>query len=189
MRSKGKEYWKTLVNKNVIWTALAGLVAVSLLSFSPALEVLAATDVISFRIGHVEPIGSPMNNSMEEWVKLMKERSNGRLRPSNFPASQAGNFIQLIDASRMGTIEVTAGGLDAEGKLSPVTAALGLGYLVSSYEHADKIFEGPIGKMLAEELKKKTGVTIAAYGEAGFRTIASKKPIVKLEDLKGSPCA
>jgi tripartite ATP-independent transporter DctP family solute receptor len=164
---------------------LAGLVVVSLFFFLPEMEVLAATDVISFRIGHVEPIGSPMNNSMEEWVKLMRERSNGRLRPSNFPASQAGNFIQLIDASRMGTIEVTAGGLDAEGKLSPVTAALGIGYLIDSYEHADKIFEGPIGKMLAEELKKRTGVYIAAYGEAGFRTIASKKPIQKLEDLKG----
>ena len=113
MRSKSNQDRKKRGSTNVILTILAGLVVVSLFFFLPEMEVLAATDVISFRIGHVEPIGSPMNNSMEEWVKLMRERSNGRLRPSNFPASQAGNFIQLIDASRMGTIEVTAGGLDA----------------------------------------------------------------------------
>jgi len=185
MGSKVKQDRKKMVSVHLRVVALSALVAVVMLALSPGTTALAATDVISFRIGHVEPIGSPMNNSMEEWVKLLKERSNGRLRPSNFPASQAGNFIQLIDASRMGTIEVTAGGLDAEGKLSPVTAALGIGYLINSYEQVDRIFEGPIGKMLAEELKKRTGVYIAAYGEAGFRTIASKKPILKLEDLKG----
>ena len=84
----------------------------------------------------------------------------------------------------MGTIEVSAGGLDTEGKISPVTSVLGLGYVVNSYEQVDRVFQGPLGKVLSEEMKKRTGVYVVAYGEAGFRNMLSKKPIRKLEDLK-----
>lgn len=145
----------------------------------------AAKDVISFRMGHNEPIGSPMNDAWEEWVKVLKERSNGRLNPSNFPAGQTGNYTQNIEANRLGTIEMTSGGLDTEGKLSPVTSVMGLGYIVTTYEHVDKVFQGPLGKVLSEEMKKKTGVYTLEYGEAGFRNILAKKPILKVEDLKG----
>ena len=164
---------------------LMALIAVALLDVSGAPTVLAATNVFSFRMGHNEPIGSPMNNAYDEWVKILKERSGGRLNPSNFPAGQTGNYTQNIEASRLGTIEITSGGLDTEGKLSPVTTVLGLGYLVNSYEQLDKIFQGPLGKMLSEEMKKRTGVYVIAWGEAGFRNILSKKPILKLDDLKG----
>jgi len=135
-------------------------------------------------MGHNEPIGSPMNNAFKEWVKVLKERSNGRLNPANFPAGQTGNYSQNIEANRMGTIEVSAGGLDTEGKISPVTSVLGLGYVVNSYEQVDRVFQGPLGKVLSEEMKKRTGVYVVAYGEAGFRNMLSKKPIRKLDDLK-----
>jgi tripartite ATP-independent transporter DctP family solute receptor len=164
---------------------LMALMAVTFLGVSRPPTVLAATNVFNFRMGHNEPIGSPMNNAYEEWVKILKERSGGRLNPSNFPAGQTGNYAQNIEANRLGTIEVTSGGLDTEGKLSPVTSVLGLGYIVNSYEQVDKVFQGPLGKMLSEEMKKRTGVYVIAYGEAGFRNILSKKPILKLDDLKG----
>lgn len=182
---------RSVIARHLPMVFLMALMAVTFLGVSRPPTVLAATNVFNFRMGHNEPIGSPMNNAYEEWVKILKERSGGRLNPSNFPAGQTGNYAQNIEANRLGTIEVTSGGLDTEGKLSPVTSVLGLGYIVNSYEQVDKVFQGPLGKMLSEEMKKRTGVYVIAYGEAGFRNILSKKPILKLDDLKGGedPCA
>ena len=145
----------------------------------------AAKDVISFRIGHNEPLGSPMNDAFEQWVKVLKEKSNGRLNPANFPAGQTGNYLQNIEANRLGTIEITSGGLDTEAKIAPIVAILGLGYIVNSYDQVDKVHQGPLGKLLSDEAKKKTGVYFIAYGEAGFRHVVAKKPVSSMADLKG----
>jgi tripartite ATP-independent transporter DctP family solute receptor len=185
MEPKRKQGRSNIRHRHILVVALSGLIAVALLASSAAPTAFAAKDVVSFRMGHNEPIGSPMNNAFEEWVKVLKKRSNGRLKPANFPAGQTGNYTQNIEANRMGTIEVCAGGLDTEGKVSPVTSVLGLGYVVNSYKQVDKVFQGPLGKVLSEEMKKKTGVYVIAWGEAGFRNILSKKPIRKLGDLKG----
>jgi len=163
------------------------LVAAALLA-TPAPSMAAnpaAKDVISFRIGHNEPLGSPMNDAFEQWVKVLKEKSNGRLNPSNFPAGQTGNYLQNIEANRLGTIEISSGGLDTEGKIAPIVAVLGLGYIVTSYDDVDKVYQGPLGKLLSEEAKKKTNVYFIAYGEAGFRHVVAKKPVRSMADLKG----
>jgi C4-dicarboxylate-binding protein DctP len=176
------------VKRDIPRQGVVGLLAAVALMGAPGPAAQAAApaarDVVTFRMGHNEPIGSPMNNAFEEWVKLLKERSNGRLNPANFPAGQTGNYTQNIEANRLGSIEISSGGLDTEGKLSPVTSVMGLGYIVTSYEHVDKVFQGPLGTALSEELKRKTGVYVVAYGEAGFRNILSKKPIRKMEDLR-----
>ena len=145
----------------------------------------AAKDAITFRIGHAESLGSPTNDAFERWIKILDERSGGRLKAQHFPAGQLGNYTQIIEGNRLGTIEISMGGPDTEAKVAPIVAALALGYVFKDEQHVDRVLQGPIGERVSEECKAKTGVEFIAYGEEGFRHVLSKRPVRTLADLKG----
>ena len=145
----------------------------------------AAKDAITFRIGHAESLGSPTNDAFERWIKILDERSGGRLKAQHFPAGQLGNYTQIIEGNRLGTIEISMGGPDTEAKVAPIVAALALGYVFKDEQHVDRVLQGPIGERVSEECKAKTGVEFIAYGEEGFRHVLSKRPVNSLADLKG----
>ena len=59
------------------------------------------------------------------------------------------------------------------------------GFMFKDEAHADKVLQGAIGEEISAIAKKKTGVEFVAYGEVGFRHLLTKRPVTKLEDLKG----
>ena len=66
------------------------------------------------RIAHSEALGSPMTEYFEKWTGVLNSESGGRIEAQHFPASQLGGFAELIESSRIGTIQVTTGGPDAD---------------------------------------------------------------------------
>lgn len=144
-----------------------------------------AQQTYEFKMAHAEAIGSPITNAFEEWGKILEKRSNGRIKVKHFPAGQLGNYTQLIEGNRLGTIQATAGGPDTEQSLAPEIAITGLGFIFKDETHVDRILQGEIGKEISEIARKKTGVEFVAYGEVGFRHLLANRPIANLAELKG----
>ncbi len=142
---------------------------------------------IPCRIAHSEAIGSPLTLAFEKYTALLRERSGGRIDAQHFPASQLGSYTQLIEQSRIGTIQVTTGGPDTEEAVAPEIAATGgaPGFIYKDEAHVDRVLNGPGAAEISAIARKKTGVEFVAYGEVGFRHLLSKRPVAKLEDLKG----
>ena len=139
------------------------------------------------RIAHSEAIGSPLTVALEKYTLVLREKSGGRIDAQHFPAGQLGNYTQLIEQSRIGTIQITAGGPDTEEAVAPeiAVAAGAPGFMYKDEAHADRVLHGAIGREISAIARKKTGVEFVAYGEVGFRHLLSKRPVTKLEDLKG----
>lgn len=142
---------------------------------------------IQCRIAHSEAIGSPLTLALEKYTGVLRERSGGRIDAQHFPAGQLGNYTQLIEQSRIGTIQITAGGPDTEEAVAPEIAVAGgaPGFIFKDEAHADRVLGGPLATDISAIAKAKTGVEFVAYGEVGFRHLLSKRPVAKLEDLKG----
>ncbi len=138
-----------------------------------------------FTMAHAEAIGTPMTEAFEAWGRMLNERSGGRIVAKHFPAGQLGNYTQLIEMSRIGTIQATAGGPDTEESVAPEIAVTGLGFIFASEEHVDKVLQGPIGRNMSDIARAKTGVEFVDYGEVGFRHVLSKSPARNLQELKG----
>jgi C4-dicarboxylate-binding protein DctP len=136
-------------------------------------------------MAHAEAIGSPITNAFEKWGEILEEQSNGRIKVKHFPAGQLGNYTQLIEGNRLGTIQATAGGPDTEQSIAPEIAITGLGFIFKDEAHVDSILQGDIGKEISEIARKKTGVEFVAYGEVGFRHLLANRPIANLAELKG----
>lgn len=147
----------------------------------------SAQQKITCRIAHSEAIGSPLTVALEKYTLVLREKSGGRIDAQHFPAGQLGNYTQLIEQSRIGTIQITAGGPDTEEAVAPeiAVAAGAPGFMYKDEAHADRVLQGAIGREISAIARKKTGVEFVAYGEVGFRHLLSKRPVTKLEDLKG----
>lgn len=139
------------------------------------------------RIAHSEAIGSPLTDALQQWTETLGSKSGGRIDAQHFPASQLGSYTQLIEQSRVGTIQATVGGPDTEESVAPEIAATGgaPGFIFKDEAHVDKVLQGPIGDEVSAIARKKTGVEFVAYSEVGFRHLLSKRPVTSLDQMKG----
>ena len=139
------------------------------------------------KIAHSEAVGSPLTNAFERWAKAMNEGSDGQIDAQHFPASQLGGLSQLLEGSRIGTIQATTAGPDSEEAIAPEIAAFGgaPGFIYKNEAHVDRVLQGELGEEVSQIARKKTGVEFVAYGESGFRHVLGKEPITDLASLKG----
>lgn len=146
-----------------------------------------AQAAFTMKIAHSEAIGSPLTNAFERWAKMISDRSAGQIDAQHFPASQLGGLAELLDGSRIGTIQATTAGPDSEESIAPEIAAFGgaPGFIYQDEAHVDRVLQGDLGKEISQIARDKTGVEFVAYGESGFRHLLAKQPVTDLASLKG----
>jgi tripartite ATP-independent transporter DctP family solute receptor len=116
---------------------------------------------------------------------LVEGGSGGNVVVKVFPASQLGNERELIEGTKIGTIQMcfVSGAIAGFYKEAQV---LDIPYLFASGPVAWKVMDGPFGKDMAADILKQTGMRVLAYGETGFRNFTnSKLPIKSPADMKG----
>lgn len=165
-------------------TVLAGSVAVLA---TPFISRIARAQEYVMKVAHTEGIGTPITNAFDAWVAAINEGSGGRIDAQHFPAAQLGGLSELLDASRIGTVQATTAGPDSEEAIAPEIAAFGgaPGFIYKDEAHVDRVLQGELGQQISDIARQKTGVEFVAYGETGFRHILSKTPVRSLDDLKG----
>jgi len=104
-----------------------------------------------------------------------------------FAASQLGQTREVIEAMRLGSGAAgTTGGPAEYASFVKRLGVLGLPFLWKSYEHADAVLHGPVGKELEQDMEK-AGFKVLAWSVSwGYRNVVTAKKEVKTPaDLKG----
>jgi TRAP-type transport system periplasmic protein len=104
-----------------------------------------------------------------------------------FAASQLGQTREVIEAMRLGSGAAgTTGGPAEYASFVKRLGVLGLPFLWKSYEHADTVLHGPVGKELEQDMEK-AGFKVLAWSVSwGYRNVVTAKKEVKAPgDLKG----
>lgn len=140
------------------------------------------------RIATAEALGTPMTKAFDAFAAAMAKESGGALDVKHFPANQLGGLSELLEMSRIGSIQITASGPETDESVAPEIAPTGgaPGYMFDSYEHVDRVLQGEIGEEVSQIAKKKTGVEFLAFGEVGFRHFLSKTPFTDLQGFQGT---
>ena len=96
-----------------------------------------------------------------------------------------GSETQVLQQLQLGTVQMsvcTTGPIEA---FVPEIKALEMPFLFPSYESADKVLDGPIGKDLLKRFDK-AGLVGMHFLDNGFRNVTnSKRPVNGPDDLKG----
>jgi C4-dicarboxylate-binding protein DctP len=154
-------------------------------SFILAGQLGAAPITIKLATGMPPDEEEGLHRGAVVFKKVVEQNSGGRLKVNIFPSNQLGKEREQFEGVKLGTIEMS---WIAEGPVAgffPEIMVLGIPYLYSSEAVAYRSLDGPFGKALMDEMRKKTGVRCLGNGENGFRHFSTRNKALKsAEDLK-----
>jgi tripartite ATP-independent transporter DctP family solute receptor len=150
--------------------------------------VSALAAPIELKIAHVNPpdvFASGKGAAGAVLKNIIEAETGGGVEVKVFPAGQLGGERELIEATKLGTIQMSMVSAAIAGFYKEAQV-LDIPYLFSSAPVAWKVMDGRFGKEMAEDCLKKTGMRVLAYGETGFRNFTnSVRPIKSPADMKG----
>ncbi len=138
---------------------------------------------ILLRIATVATEGSPWLQGLQDLCARLEKNSGGRVRCRVFGGAVRGDEIGQVKAVLDGELEGFAGSVGGLVPTVPEIAVLELPFLFETEEEADRVLEVVRPRIAA--ILKKHGFQFMAMSEVGFRSLASTKPIQKLDDLTG----
>jgi tripartite ATP-independent transporter DctP family solute receptor len=116
----------------------------------------------------------------------VRKRSNGELDMQFFGGTLLSKELEIMNAVKSGNIQIG----DPAGAAATIFPEMGVflvPYLVQSYDHAYKMFNGKIGDSLDKIFQEKYKLKTLCFFDYGFRHFwTSKKPIVEPKDLRGA---
>ena len=157
------------------------------LSVLLALWVLALLDSPALsqtlKIATLAPDGTVWMKEMRKGAESIKERTGGKVRFKFYPGGVMGTDKSILRKMRVGQLQGGAINSGAFADLYPDSQTYGLPMLFSSYEEVDYVRSRMDG-MLMEGFAER-GYIVFGIAESGFAYLMSKRPILKVEDLKG----
>jgi len=154
-------------------------------SFILAGQLGAAPTTIKLATGMPPDEEEGLHRGAVVFKKVVEQNSGGRLKVDIYPSNQLGKEREQFEGVKLGTIEMS---WIAEGPVAgffPEIMVLGIPYLYGSEAVAYRSLDGPFGKALMDEMRKKTGVRCLGNGENGFRHFSTRNKALKsADDLK-----
>ena len=137
------------------------------------------------KMAHVYVPGNIWYESAEAYAKAVEQRSGGKVKIQIAHSGTTGDWPQSIEGLKIGTNDIvlqSIGTLDRYGTLAGIEA---YPYLMRDVDQFKKVYFGPVGAALFDDIAKKTGFRIVGAGYRGARHLTNNKKIEKVADLRG----
>jgi tripartite ATP-independent transporter DctP family solute receptor len=158
--------------------AAAALASLALPLGAVAQTVLKAADV--------HPPGYPTVVATENMGKKFEAATNGKYKMQMFPSSVLGDEKTMIEQTQIGAIQVLRTSLGPVGAVVPEVNVFNMPFVFRDEAHMRAVIDGPIGQEILDKISASPARMVAlAWMDGGSRSIYTKKPVRKIEDLKG----
>jgi len=169
------------MKKNVLALTLAALFLVCSIFLIPAEPVWAQKVV---KLGLTAAQGTPEEVSSREFAKILEKKSNGAMRADVLAGGLAGGERDIVEGQQIGSIHMSV----VSGIVQNFDRAMMIleyEFLFKSEDHVKKVFYGPVGEKINKRLADKAKLRTVSIFMRTPRLMTTRKPINKLEDLKG----
>lgn len=144
-----------------------------------------AEDTIVLRFGYASN-SQPIIDSMQEFGRLLEEKTNGEVKVQYYPDGQLGGERELIELTQTGAIDITKVSGSALESFSKVYSIFGIPYLFDSEEHYYSVLENEKIMESVYSSTKDIGITGLTYYDSGARNFyMTDGPVHSPDDLKG----
>lgn len=155
----------------------------------PTNEVAEAVEVVDplvIQIGYENNPGEPLDLAVNEWKKLVEEKSNGTMEIEIFPSSQLGSKNDIIDQMLAGDSVMTLadGAFYADRGVKDFGIVFGP-YIFDSWDEAWKLTKSDWYQEQSDKLAEKGLRLVTSNWKYGDRHTMTVKPVKSVEDLKG----
>jgi len=166
--------------RSLIKGGLAGILATGLA------PTVARAAPIKLVMAHIIPVPESGAIGFSWQAEEVRKRSGGELDMQFFGGTLLSKELEIMNAVKSGNIQM-GNPAGAAATVFPEMGVFLVPYLVQSYAHAYKMFNGAIGDTLDKQFQEKYKLKVMCFFDYGFRHFwTSKKAIVEPKDLRGA---
>ena len=164
--------------KTIIPILAAGALAAGL--FAGA----AAAAQTTLKMAHSYTPGNIWYEAGEAYKKAIEERTGGKVKVAIDHSRTTGDWPQQIEGLLIGTNDIVIQSVGALDRYNIIAGIEAYPYLIHDLDHFKKVFYGPLGKELYDEIAKKTRFKIIGAGYRGARPLTARRNWPRVADLK-----
>ncbi|MGB5810397.1 MAG: TRAP transporter substrate-binding protein [Polyangiales bacterium] len=163
---------------------VGAFVALSLLISAPAPAAADETaEEYVLELGSVVPPGSPWALQLKEVKKYIEKNTDGRVKVKlRLGRSNERSLARRVASGSMQGFAGSVGGLSSIVREVNVIEAP---YVFDTVEDADKALDDPAVIAQVKKILNNRNLVFALWGENGFRSYFSRRPIREPPDMKG----
>jgi TRAP-type transport system periplasmic protein len=146
-----------------------------------------AQEVRHYRFAYDQPKSTGYGIAGDLFANKVKELSGGSMLIDQYPGAQLGQEPQVLQLVKAGDVEFCISSSANAATLSPQAGVMSLHYLFRSEDHLVKALSDPKVTEAVRYMIEDTVQGAHAIGvlTLGLRDMYSKRPIDKVEDMKG----
>jgi tripartite ATP-independent transporter DctP family solute receptor len=164
--------------KTLLIAAAAALALNAFSTVGAQAQVMKAADV--------HPLGYPTVVAVESMGKKLDAATQGRIKFQMFPGSVLGGEKEMIEQTQVGAIHILRTSLGPVGPVVPEVNVFNMPFVFRNVAHMRAVIDGPIGQELLDKISASSARMVGlAWMDGGSRSLYTKKPVRKPEDLKG----
>jgi tripartite ATP-independent transporter DctP family solute receptor len=146
-----------------------------------------AQEVKHYRFAYDQPKTTGYGIAGDLFANKLKELSGGSILIDQYPGAQLGQEPQVLQLVKAGDVEFCISSSANAATLSPQAGVMSLHYLFRSEDHLVKALSDPnvtgaVRSMIEDTVQ---GAHVIGVLTLGLRSMYSKRPIDKVEDMKG----
>ena len=146
----------------------------------------AAQAEMKLKFADIHPAGYPTVVAEENMGKTLTKETNGELTFQYFPGGVLGSEKEVIEQMQVGAIQMSRVSLGIVGPVVPDVNVFNMPFIFRDQQHMRNVIDGPVGDEILDKITNSEFKLVAlAWMDGGTRNIYTKKPVRKLEDLKG----
>ncbi|MBK5373899.1 TRAP transporter substrate-binding protein [Pseudomonas sp. TH43] len=151
-----------------------------------AFTFTSAAQALEIKFADVHPAGYPTVVAEESMGKTLTKETNGELTFKYFPGGVLGSEKEVIEQAQVGAIQMTRVSLGIVGPVVPDVNVFNMPFIFRDQAHMRAVIDGEVGDAILDKISNSEfGLVALAWMDGGTRNIYTKKPVRKLEDLKG----
>lgn len=146
---------------------------------------VAAQQPIIIKVAHIYPPESLYSKTTERLAKNIEAHTNGRVKFQIYGSASLGDWREVIEALQIGTNNSVIESVGTLDRYDPLPGIEAFPYMLRDVDHFNKLWFGPIGKDLHEDIMKKTKFRTIGAIYRGSRNLSCNRAVNTVEDLKG----
>lgn len=167
-------------------TTRRSLIAAAALAAAAAFAPFAAQAQMVLKASDTHPAGYPTVVAVEMFGKKLEQQTNGRIKLQMFPGAVLGQEKEAVEQTQLGAIQIARVSLGVIGPVVPEVDVFNMPFVFRDIAHMRKVIDGAVGdELLAKVTASPAKLVALAWMDGGSRSLYTKKPVRKPDDLKG----
>ena len=156
------------------------------LALAAVLPLAAQAQNIVLKAHDTHPAGYPTVAAVESMGKKLDAATKGRIKVQMFPGAVLGQEKEAVEQTQLGAIQLARISLGVIGPVVPEVDVFNMPFVFRDITHMRKVIDGAVGQDLLDKVTASPARLVGlGWMDGGSRSLYTKKPVRKPEDLKG----